>query len=107
MWSKNEFFTSKIPFSGKSSTGKIIHTLFAFSLVCIGVLIMRKKMPDAPRAFKTPFVPFVPIIGVIVCVYLMYSLPNESWARLAVWLGLGLVIYFTYSRKNSKISNKQ
>ncbi len=83
-----------------------IGTLFAFSLVCIGVMIMRKRMPDAPRAFKTPFVPVVPIIGVIVCVYLMYSLPNESWARLAIWLGLGLVIYFTYSRKNSKVSNK-
>lgn len=81
-----------------------IGTLFAFSLVCIGILIMRKKMPDAPRAFKTPLVPFVPIAGVVVCVYLMYSLPGESWLRLGIWLALGLIIYFVYGKKHSKLN---
>lgn len=80
-----------------------IGTLFAFVLVCIGVLILRKKMPDIPRAFKTPLVPFVPIMGIIVCVYLMYALPRESWLRLFVWLAMGLLIYFVYGKKNSKL----
>lgn len=80
-----------------------IGTLLAFSIVCVGVLIMRKKMPDAPRVFKTPLVPFVPIAGVVVCFYLMYSLPLASWGRLAIWMLLGIVIYFLYGKKNSKI----
>ncbi len=83
-----------------------IGTLFAFTLVCIGVMIMRKKMPDAPRSFKTPLVPFVPIMGIVVCAYLMYALPAESWLRLAVWLALGLLIYFVYGKKNSKLQKE-
>lgn len=83
-----------------------IGTLFAFVLVCIGVLIMRKQMPDIPRAFKTPLVPFVPVMGIIVCVYLMYALPIESWGRLAIWLAIGLAIYFGYGRKHSKLRDK-
>ena len=84
-----------------------IGTLLAFALVCLGVLIMRKKMPDAPRSFKTPFVPFVPIAGILICVALMYSLPNESWLRLIVWMGIGILIYFKYSRKNSVLNNSE
>lgn len=83
-----------------------IGTLFAFSLVCIGILVMRKKMPDAPRAFRTPLVPFVPIAGVLVCGYLMFSLEAESWWRLLIWLALGVVIYFFYGKKHSKINNQ-
>src|SRR5690606_4865632 len=79
-----------------------IGTLFAFSLVCIGVIVMRKKAPDAPRSFKVPLVPLVPILGVIVCVAMMASLPFEAWERLALWLGLGMLIYFGYSKKHSK-----
>lgn len=82
-----------------------IGTLFAFVLVCIGVLIMRKKMPDLKRSFRTPLVPFVPIMGIVVCVYLMYALPSESWWRLAIWLAIGLAIYFTYGKNNSKLRN--
>ena len=82
-----------------------IGTLFAFVLVCIGVMVMRKKMPDAPRSFRTPLVPFVPIAGIIICLALMYSLPNESWIRLVVWMALGVVIYFVYGKKNSKLNN--
>ena len=83
-----------------------IGTLFAFALVCIGVIVMRKTNPDAVRGFRTPFVPVLPILGVLVCVVLMLGLPKESWERLAIWLGLGLIIYFAYSKKNSKIGNK-
>ena len=82
-----------------------IGTLLAFVLVCIGVMVMRKKMPDAPRSFRTPLVPFVPIAGIVICLALMYSLPNESWLRLVIWMALGVVIYFTYGKKNSKLNN--
>ena len=82
-----------------------IGTLFAFSLVCIGVIVMRKTNPDAVRGFRVPLVPLVPILGVIICVTLMLGLPIESWERLAIWLALGFVIYFVYGRKHSKINN--
>ena len=83
-----------------------IGTLLAFSLVCIGVIVMRKTNPDAPRAFKVPLVPILPILGVVVCGYLMYSLPGEAWFRLAIWMALGVLIYFGYGKNRSKI-NKQ
>ncbi|MDQ0970077.1 APA family basic amino acid/polyamine antiporter [Flavobacterium sp. W4I14] len=83
-----------------------IGTLFAFSLVCIGVMLLRKTDPDRPRPFKTPLVPFVPIMGVIVCVYLMSSLPLEAWIRLAIWMALGIAIYFFYGKGNSVLRNK-
>jgi APA family basic amino acid/polyamine antiporter len=82
-----------------------IGTLLAFSLVCAGVIIMRKTMPDIPRSFKVPFVPLIPLLGIGVCAYLMYSLPSESWYRLLMWMGLGVIIYFVYSRKRSKLNN--
>ena len=82
-----------------------IGTLFAFSLVCIGVIVMRKKHPEAKRGFRVPLVPFIPILGVIVCVALMAGLPIESWERLGIWLGLGLLIYFLYGKKNSKLQD--
>ena len=81
-----------------------IGTLFAFTLVCIGILVLRKTQPDAERPFRTPFVPLVPILGIIVCVVMMILLPGESWERLAIWLGLGLIIYFVYSKKHSKLN---
>jgi APA family basic amino acid/polyamine antiporter len=81
-----------------------IGTLLAFSLVCLGVLIMRKKMPEVPRAFKTPLMPFVPIAGILVCVYLMSALPIESWVRLVIWMALGVAIYFFYGKKHSKLN---
>jgi APA family basic amino acid/polyamine antiporter len=78
-----------------------IGTLFAFILVCIGVLIMRKKMPDAPRAFRTPLVPFVPIMGVIVCLFMMVFLPLDTWIRLIVWMIIGFDLYLFYGMKHS------
>lgn len=79
-----------------------IGTLFAFSLVCIGIIILRKTEPHLERPFKTPLVPLVPILGIIVCLVMMASLPIESWERLAIWMLLGVVIYFTYGKKHSK-----
>lgn len=79
-----------------------IGTLFAFVLVCIGVIVMRKNNPEAPRAFKTPWVPVVPILGATFCLTMIVSLGIENWTRLIVWLGIGFVIYFGYSVKHSK-----
>lgn len=84
-----------------------IGALFAFSLVCIGIVILRKTDPNAHRPFKTPFVPVIPILGVIVCVLLMGSLPIESWERLGIWMAIGIAIYLFYGKKHSKIRNKQ
>ncbi|MDQ2793343.1 MAG: amino acid permease, partial [Bacteroidota bacterium] len=80
-----------------------IGTLLAFVMVCLGVLIMRRTNPDAPRPFRTPWVPLVPILGIVVCLVMMASLPWETWLRLVVWLALGLIIYFGYGRKHSKL----
>jgi APA family basic amino acid/polyamine antiporter len=81
-----------------------IGTLFAFILVCIGVIIMRKTMPNAPRAFKTPLVPYVPILGVFTCLFMMVFLPLDTWIRLIVWMILGLDIYLAYGVRNSILS---
>ena len=110
-WKTNIFFMGFVSiFAGFVPVSDLGHmvsigTLFAFVLVCVGVMVMRKKMPNAPRAFKTPLVPFVPLAGIVVCVYLMYALPAESWFRLAIWLALGLAIYFIYGKKNSTLNN--
>ena len=82
-----------------------IGTLFAFILVCFSVIVLRKTEPDMKREFKTPFVPFVPILGIIVCLAMIYGLGWTNWLRLGVWLVLGLIIYFAYSKKNSKLNN--
>ncbi|MBW7888016.1 MAG: amino acid permease [Bacteroidetes bacterium] len=81
-----------------------IGTLFAFVLVSIGVWIMRVRQPELPRGFKTPFVPFVPIMGAIVCAAMIYGLGMENWIRLFVWLLIGFIIYFSYSRHHSKLN---
>ncbi len=82
-----------------------IGTLFAFILVCAGVWILRVRHPEIPRQFRTPFVPLVPILGIIVCASMIYGLGWTNWLRLGAWLALGLVIYFAYSRKHSKLNN--
>lgn len=83
-----------------------IGTLFAFILVCIGVLVMRKTQPDAPRAFRTPWVPLVPILGVLTCLFMMVFLPFDTWLRLFVWLAIGFLIYFGYSKKHSVLRKR-
>jgi APA family basic amino acid/polyamine antiporter len=84
-----------------------IGTLFAFILVCVGVLIMRKKMPEAPRAFRTPLVPFVPIAGIFVCLFMMVFLPLDTWIRLIVWMMIGFDLYLFYGMKNSILNKGQ
>jgi basic amino acid/polyamine antiporter, APA family len=80
-----------------------IGTLFAFVLVCIGVWILRRKRPDLPRAFRVPAVPFVATAGVIVCGAMIFGLGWTNWLRLFVWLLIGLIVYFTYGCKHSKV----
>ena len=84
-----------------------IGTLFAFILVCFSVIVLRKTEPDMKREFKTPFVPVVPILGIVVCLAMIYGLGWTNWLRLGVWLVLGLIIYFAYSKKNSKLNNPE
>ena len=80
-----------------------IGTLFAFILVCLGVNVLRRVDPERPRPFRAPFVPVFPILGVFMCLALMLSLPVMTWIRFVVWLGIGLVIYFLYSVRHSKL----
>lgn len=80
-----------------------IGTLFAFSLVCLGILVLRKTDPDRHRPFKTPFMPVVPILGILVCVTMMFGLGRHNWERLLIWMAIGLVIYLTYGIKNSLV----
>jgi APA family basic amino acid/polyamine antiporter len=82
-----------------------IGTLFAFILVCIGVMVMRKKMPEAPRAFRTPLVPLVPLLGIATCFFMMAFLPLDTWIRLLVWMLIGFDIYLWYSVKKSHLSS--
>lgn len=81
-----------------------IGTLFAFILVCLGVVIMRRKMPDAPRAFRVPFVPLIPILGVLVCLFMMVFLPFDTWIRLIVWMIIGMDVYLFFGMKNSVLN---
>jgi len=80
-----------------------IGTLFAFLLVCLGVIILRRKDANRPRPFRVPLVPLFPVLGVIFCFVLMLSLPIETWIRFFVWLAIGLCIYFLYGIRHSKL----
>lgn len=77
-----------------------IGTLLAFVLVCGGVLVLRYTHPEYPRSFVTPFVPWVPVMGILICLLMMISLNLETWLRLVIWLIIGIIVYFTYSRKH-------
>jgi basic amino acid/polyamine antiporter, APA family len=80
-----------------------IGTLFAFVLVNIGVIILRRTRPDMPRPYRVPWSPVLPILGVLFAVYLMADLPWDTWVRFVVWLAAGLIIYFAYGYRNSRI----
>ena len=80
-----------------------IGTLFAFSLVCLGVIVVRRTQPNAPRGFKTPFVPWVPAAGLVCCIGMMLFLPAETWIRLVMWMLIGIDIYSFYGIKHSVI----
>lgn len=83
-----------------------IGTLAAFTLVSAGVIVLRWRYPEMPRPFRLPFYPLVPLLGVIFCIYLIFHLPWITWIRFIVWLLIGLVIYFTYSKKHSLLQEK-
>jgi len=89
--------------------GKMVNigTLLAFVIVCIAVMILRRTHPDRKRPFRTPWVPFVPIMGILFNGYMMYKLGWINWARLIIWLAIGLVVYFSYGRKNSRVQQAQ
>jgi APA family basic amino acid/polyamine antiporter len=81
-----------------------IGTLFAFVVVSAGVVILRKTHPELARPFKVPWSPVVPILSAAVSLALMLSLPGETWTRLFVWMAIGVVIYFTYGFKRSRLA---
>jgi basic amino acid/polyamine antiporter, APA family len=81
-----------------------IGTLFAFVLVSLGVIMLRRTQPDLPRAFRTPAVPLVPILAVIACVFLMLNLGSLTWWRFLVWMALGFVVYFLYGYRHSRVA---
>jgi APA family basic amino acid/polyamine antiporter len=87
--------------------GKMVNigTLLAFIIVCIAIMVLRKTNPDQPRPFQTPWVPFVPCMGILFNGYMMYKLGWVNWARLIIWLAIGLVVYFSYGRKHSRLQN--
>jgi len=80
-----------------------IGTLFAFIVVSVGVIVLRRKQPERIRGFRVPWVPFMPIVSIVCCLVLMVSLPLETWVRFFAWLAIGLVIYFTFGRHRSAL----
>ena len=84
-----------------------IGTLFAFIIVSMGVIVLRKKQPERPRGFRVPWVPFTPIVSMVCCLVLMVSLPLETCVRFFAWLAIGLVIYYTFGRHRSTLRNEE
>ena len=84
-----------------------IGTLLAFAIVCIGIIFLRVKRPELERPFRTPFVPLVPILGAGICLIQMYSLPLDTWLRLIIWMAIGILIYFTYGLRHSKLKHPE
>ena len=84
-----------------------IGTLFAFVVVAIGVILLRRSRPDLPRAFRTPWVPFIPILSVLASLWLMLNLPAETWLRFGIWMVLGFLVYFLYGRSHSRLGREQ
>jgi APA family basic amino acid/polyamine antiporter len=92
-------------FTGIGTLGELVSigTLFAFVIVSLGIIVLRRTRPDLERPFKTPFVPALPIASAVVSLLLMAALPAATWERLVIWMAIGLVIYFTYGRSHSKL----
>jgi APA family basic amino acid/polyamine antiporter len=82
-----------------------VGTLFAFALVSAGVIILRRTRPDLPRAFKAPAVPLLPIAAILACVWLMLNLTVLTWVRFAIWMVLGVAVYFAYGRRHSRVAS--
>jgi APA family basic amino acid/polyamine antiporter len=81
-----------------------IGTLFAFVLVSIGVIVLRRTRPDLPRSFRVPWVPVLPVLSALACLWLMLNLPGETWLRFLIWMAIGLVVYFVYSHRHSRLA---
>jgi Amino acid transporters len=81
-----------------------IGTLFAFIVVSIAVIVLRRTRPDLRRAFRVPLVPYVPMLSVLTCLYLMLNLPVETWLRFVAWMAIGIVVYFAYGARRSRLS---
>lgn len=90
-----------------STLGNVVSfgTLLAFTIVCIGIMILRYTRPEIPRPFRTPWVPVVPILGAVISLALMFNLSHNAILFAGIWLVLGLVIYFLYSRHHSKLTS--
>ncbi|MFF7733438.1 amino acid permease [Streptomyces sp. NPDC007984] len=84
-----------------------IGTLFAFVVVAVGVIILRKSRPDLPRSFRTPWVPVIPILSVCASLWLMINLPAETWVRFAIWMAAGFLVYFLYGRSHSRLARRE
>ncbi len=98
-------------FAGVSNINEVVElcnigTLFAFVLVAAGILVLRRADPDRPRPFRTPWVPWVPLGAIATCAWLMRELPEKTWKRFLYWLAAGLVIYFFYSFRRSRLHDK-
>jgi APA family basic amino acid/polyamine antiporter len=89
---------------GEAADMTNIGTLFAFVLVCAGIIVLRRTQPSHPRPFKTPFMPWVPLLGMACCLGLMAYLPLMTWIRFVVWSVIGVAIYFGYSVKHSRLN---
>jgi APA family basic amino acid/polyamine antiporter len=81
-----------------------IGTLFAFIVVAAGVIVLRRVQPDLERSYRTPLVPLVPILAILAALWLMLNLPAETWLRFAIWMVIGLVVYFSYGRRHSRLN---
>jgi basic amino acid/polyamine antiporter, APA family len=84
-----------------------IGTLFAFVLVSAGVIVLRRTRPDLERGFRTPGVPLLPIASIVACVWLMLNLTGLTWIRFAIWMAIGVLIYFAYSRRHSVLAQRE
>ena len=80
-----------------------IGTLMAFAIVSIGVIVLRRTRPDLPRPFRMPLVPLLPILSALVALILMLGLPRATWERLILWMAIGIVVYFTYGYRRSRL----
>ena len=111
-WRSNLLFMVFVSFfAGVFPISKLAHmtsigTLLAFIIVCAGVMVLRYSQPKLKRAYRCPCFPLFPFLGILVCLAMMTSLEQETWWRLLIWLVIGLIIYFTYSRFNSRLNKK-
>jgi APA family basic amino acid/polyamine antiporter len=83
-----------------------IGTLFAFTLVAVGIVVLRRRDPERPRPFRTPWVPVLPLLSIAFCFYLIANLPPLTWLRFVLWMGIGVLIYFAYSIRHSRVRDR-